>query len=157
MTRVTVAISRRPAGFTLIELLVVVMIIGILASMGIPQYYKVVERSRAAEANNLIALIRSAQERFMTQNGNYAGTVNSLDVGIAACTANSTTERCGMKSFILESMSQDANQCGQQPGFSMQLKRTTAGGVQVGKKYEDYTISYNRCNDTVIFSQTDLQ
>lgn len=58
-------------GFTLVELLVVVLIIGVLAAIGIPQYFKVVERSRAGEIQDNIGTIQSAEERYMARNGGY--------------------------------------------------------------------------------------
>ena len=58
-------------GFTLIELLVVVLIIGILASIAVPQYFKVVEKGKAAEALSELDILHGAQDRFLASSGNY--------------------------------------------------------------------------------------
>lgn len=67
-------------GFTLIELLVVVLIIGILASVALPQYQTAVAKSRIA---GLIALGRSLQEAqklHYMENGVFTNDFNLLDV-----------------------------------------------------------------------------
>ncbi|HEX9564652.1 MAG TPA: prepilin-type N-terminal cleavage/methylation domain-containing protein [Gemmatimonadaceae bacterium] len=51
-------------GFTLLELLMVVIIIAILASIALPQYMRVSERSRASEALSVLSAIRSSEHRF---------------------------------------------------------------------------------------------
>ena len=58
-------------GFTLIELLVVVLIIGILAAIAVPQYFKVVEKGKAAEALTTLDSIRGANERYLANTGQY--------------------------------------------------------------------------------------
>lgn len=80
-------------GFTLIELLVVVLIIGILAAMAMPAYFKAVERSRAAEADTLIGTVIQAQQRYKMKTGKFAKKWSSLDVapqgapaGLVYCT-----------------------------------------------------------------------
>ena len=71
---------KKNAGFTLIELLVVVLIIGILAAMAMPQYFKAVERSRMAEAVNLMDSISQAQRRKFLQKNRYVKDFRALDV-----------------------------------------------------------------------------
>ena len=66
-------------GFTLIELLVVVLIIGILAAMALPQYFKAVERSRMAEAVGLLGSIAQSQQRKFLQINKYAENFKGLD------------------------------------------------------------------------------
>ena len=69
-------------GFTLIELLVVVLIIGILAAVALPQYFKAVEKSRASEALSVMGSVAAAMERYrLTSTSNvYVEDVGSLDI-----------------------------------------------------------------------------
>ena len=57
-------------GFTLVELAVVIVIIGVLAAFGVPQFLKSVERSKAAESFNYLSAMRRpgtlpGQERLL--------------------------------------------------------------------------------------------
>lgn len=72
-------------GFTLIEMLVVVLIIGILAAVALPQYFKAVEKSRATEALSIMGSISAAMERarLVRVNNDYPTTLQSLDIEIA--------------------------------------------------------------------------
>jgi prepilin-type N-terminal cleavage/methylation domain-containing protein len=75
MSRSSLVGSRK--GFTLVELAVVIVIIGVLAAFGVPQFLKSVERSKAAEAFNYLSAVRAAQERYLAKNGfYYSGTPN---------------------------------------------------------------------------------
>ncbi len=73
------AVSNRK-GFSLVELSVVVIIIGVLATFGIPRMLKSVERSKAAEAFQCLATVRAAQERYQARQGTYAATLTDLDM-----------------------------------------------------------------------------
>jgi type IV pilus assembly protein PilA len=67
---------RATRGFTLVELGAVVVIIGILAVLAVVGYRKYIVHSKIAEAQNVIAAIRIAQEDYKAERGTYAGPVS---------------------------------------------------------------------------------
>jgi type IV pilus assembly protein PilA len=75
--------SRRRAGFTLVELAVVIVIIGVLAAFGVPRFLKSVEKSKATEAFEYLASVRTAQERYQAQYGTYTADITQLDIKAA--------------------------------------------------------------------------
>lgn len=62
-------IRKNKTGFTLLELLIVVIIIGILASLAIPQYLKVARRSWSAEALSNIGTLVKAEVIYYAEKG----------------------------------------------------------------------------------------
>ena len=74
-------------GFTLIELLVVVLIIGILAAVALPQYTKAVEKSRAAEAMQLLGDLATAEQIYYMSTNKFTKDFSQLDMTFpGACT-----------------------------------------------------------------------
>ena len=66
-------------GFTLIELLVVVLIIGILASIALPQYTRAVERARMLEAVQALEDLSTAQRIYYLHYGIFANSLDDLN------------------------------------------------------------------------------
>jgi prepilin-type N-terminal cleavage/methylation domain-containing protein len=67
-------------GFTLVELAVVIVIVGVLATFGVPRFLKSVERSKATEAFAYLSAVREAQERYHAREGTYADDAARLDI-----------------------------------------------------------------------------
>ncbi len=70
----------RSFGFTLLELLVVVIIVGILATVALPQFGKMIRRSRVAEAENIIGAVLTAELLYYGEHAEYAAAFANLMV-----------------------------------------------------------------------------
>ncbi|MCM8783045.1 MAG: prepilin-type N-terminal cleavage/methylation domain-containing protein [Candidatus Omnitrophica bacterium] len=74
-------------GFTLLELLIVIIIVGVLATLALPNFLRGVERARWSEAKSVLGALRGAQIRYKAQyETGYATSINDLDVSITGDT-----------------------------------------------------------------------
>ncbi len=89
-------------GFTLIELLVVVLIIGILAAVALPQYTKAVEKSRAAEAMQVLGDLATAEQIYYMSQNEFTQNLNNLDLTFPDISAG-TTDTIKTNSWIITS------------------------------------------------------
>ncbi len=67
-------------GFTLLEMLVVTLIIAVLVSIGVVEYRKATERTRAMEAISLLRSIYHAEKMFQMSHGSFASSLNALSI-----------------------------------------------------------------------------
>ncbi|WP_424245430.1 type II secretion system protein G [Elusimicrobium posterum] len=81
-------------GFTLIELLVVVVIIGILAAVALPQYFKVVEKSRAHTMLALIKNTKDSAERYRIKNGRLPYKFSQMDISLPPNKTKVESNKC---------------------------------------------------------------
>ena len=66
-------------GFTLVELMVVVAIIGILAVLAVVSYSSFIRKGHTAEATQMVASIKTAQEAYHAEVGTYLSISGNLD------------------------------------------------------------------------------
>lgn len=70
--------SLKLSGFTLIELMITVAILAIVAAVAIPAYTQYVDRGKRAEARTALLDIAARQERYYSNNRQYADQLSKL-------------------------------------------------------------------------------
>jgi len=67
--------------FTLMEIMIVVIIIGVIAGLSIPNYYRASERSYMHDAMTKLRMIHKAQAMHQVKYGEYFGEMKNLSDG----------------------------------------------------------------------------
>ncbi len=69
-------------GFTLLELIVVIVIMGVLATLGLASYSRLIEGSRGAEARQTIGTMRQLAYAYWAGNSDSLQGIQALDIGL---------------------------------------------------------------------------
>ncbi len=70
--------KRSKNGFTLVELLIVVAIIGVLSTIGVPTFRRMIQKSRKSEAKVNLGGLYTAEAAFFAEYGAYGDYLNKL-------------------------------------------------------------------------------
>lgn len=71
--------AKNQRGFTLLELMVCVTIVGVLATVAIPMFQVIPERSKSTEAVTALGLIRAAMRIYYAEHGTFVNGVHFTD------------------------------------------------------------------------------
>ncbi len=77
-------------GFTLVELMVVVAIIGILASVAVPNYQKFQAKAKQVEARSGLANINAVESAYSVDASTYTGCLSAIGFANTATVRNYT-------------------------------------------------------------------
>ena len=73
----------KKSGFTLLEIIIVIIIVGVLASIALPKFFKSVEFSRAQEALNSLGVIRTSMEACYLPSRAYTPCLGFANLNIS--------------------------------------------------------------------------
>ncbi len=80
----------KQSGFTLVELLIVVAIIGVLSTVGIPSFRRMVQKSKKSEAKVNLGGLYTAEQAFFSEYGGYGNHIARLGFTIDGNPTNLT-------------------------------------------------------------------
>lgn len=82
--------SKKSRGFTLVELLIVVAIIGVLSTLGVPTFRRMIQKSKKSEAKVNLGALYTAEAAFRAEYSVYGNNLNRMGFEIDGTPANMT-------------------------------------------------------------------
>jgi type IV pilus assembly protein PilA len=82
--------AQNQKGFTLVELLIVVAIIGVLATVGIPTFRRMIQRSKKSEAQVNLGNLFTIESAFLSEYGVYGNNLTAMGFQIDGAAATLT-------------------------------------------------------------------
>lgn len=98
-------VIKKERAFTLTELLVVVIVIGVLAAVVLPKYSKVMETRKTTEAEELMAAVRTEQEKRCMLDENYLTDLSDLSDIIPSVNTKNFVYRSNQQGTGIEAQS----------------------------------------------------
>lgn len=121
--------NTKQGGFTLIELMIVVAIIGVLASIAVPQYQNYVGRAQVSEAISLASSAKTAVSEYYLTNGSWP--TDTDDAGIETMEGSyvASTGLTGTGGLIQVTMKGTGDVATGLEGTSLIFEPSDAGGT----------------------------
>ena len=110
--------AMKKSGFTLLELIIVIIVIGILASMAMPQFMRVTERGRIAKALAVLNMYRKAEGMYFAYNSEYTAVDANLATQVPEILSTAGDSDW---SYVITSGSSDV--------FSVEATRSSGGYI----------------------------
>ncbi len=127
---------RRQRGFTLIELMMVVTVIGILASIALPNYRIAIQASREAVLKEDLFQLRSLIDQYYSDKGKWPASLDALveDGYLRKIPSDPITGSADWETVAAESDSDNPNDS---PGIS-DVKSAAAGNGMNGVAFSEW-------------------
>lgn len=84
---------KKQTGFTLLEILIVVVIIGILGSLSVPAYNKIIRRSNVSDAMYNLDMLATAESKYFIANGRYTSNLSNLETPLKGNSSTISTKK----------------------------------------------------------------
>jgi type IV pilus assembly protein PilA len=82
--------SKKSRGFTLVELLIVVAIIGVLSTLGVPTFRRMIQKSKKSEAKVNLGALYTAEAAFKAEYSVFGNNLHRMGFEIDGSPANMT-------------------------------------------------------------------